>query len=248
MIPALLISFHLGALHQAIGGRRVDAIILTHTHKDHSAVAAQLAGELGAPLWFGGRHRLSRPLRPFERNPIQGSCDWDLKPDRVLEHGDSLMIDKTRIEVIATPGHCANHLAFGLVGTPILLSGDHIMGWNSTLISVPDGSMADYFASLDQVLASPYQLYFPAHGGPIADGPAYTRALRAHRHQRNGQIVAAVTEGAHSVAAITSKIYPNVSWIIRRAAKMTVGAHLEYLEASGALRVHRRPWGTRINL
>ncbi|WDR02565.1 MBL fold metallo-hydrolase [Devosia algicola] len=241
-------SLHLAALRQAIDGRRVDAIILTHTHKDHSDAAAQLARELGAPLWFGGRHRLSRPLRRFERNPIRNSCDWHLVPDRVLVDGDRLMVDKTRLEVIATPGHCANHLAFGLVGTPILLTGDHVMGWNSTLVSVPDGSMADYFASLGRVLASGYRYYVPAHGGPIADGPAYGKALEAHRRQRNSQIIAAVSAGAHSVPAITGKLYPDVPLAIKVAARMTVMAHIEYLESSGALRVSRRPWGLRVAL
>jgi len=241
-------SAHLTALKAGIAGRPVTAIILTHTHRDHSALARRLADDLGAPLWFGGPHRLSRPLRRFERNPIRRSGDWTLVPDRTLIDGETLVLDGISLTVHATPGHCANHLAFGIAGTETLLTGDHIMGWNSTLVSVPDGSMADYFASLDKVLALPYRRYLPAHGGPIADGPTYAMALRAHRQRRNEQIVAAVGGGAHSLGAITRAVYPKLTPMVRRAARMTVTAHVEYLESMGQLSVHRGLLGTRIRL
>lgn len=239
---------HQDALRAAIGARRVEAILLTHTHKDHSAGAGRMRVELAAPLWFGGKHQLSRPLRRFERNPLARSCDWGLEPDRVLTDGERFVAGNTTLEAIATPGHCRNHLAFGLVDTPVLLTGDHIMGWNTTLVAVPDGSMADYLASLERVMATPYKLYVPAHGGPIPDGPAFTRALKTHRLQRNGQIVAAITEGAHTVGAIVGKLYPGVSMAIRFAARMTVTAHLEYLEAQGAIRLQRGWRGLRATL
>jgi len=239
---------HLAALRTAISKRTVEAIILTHTHRDHSASAAQLAAELGVPLWFGGRHRLSRPLRRFEFNPIKSSCDWDLVPDRVLADGETFSVGGVDLTVRATPGHCANHLAFGLTGTDTLLTGDHIMGWNSTLVSVPDGSMADYFASLDRVLALPYQHYVPAHGGPIEIGPRYAKALKAHRETRNRQILAAVAGGAHSIGALVGAIYPNIALPVRAAARMTVTAHVEYLESLGQLRVRRGIFGTRLSV
>jgi glyoxylase-like metal-dependent hydrolase (beta-lactamase superfamily II) len=236
---------HLAALVDAIGGRPVDAIILSHTHRDHSASAARLARDLGAPLWFGGPHRLSRPLRRFERNPIRKSCDWDLVPDRTLVDGEAITAGDLPVTVHTTPGHCANHLAFGI--GDILLSGDHVMGWNSTLVSVPDGSMADYLASLDKVIALPCRQYVPAHGGPIADGPAYATALRAHRQMRNEQVVAAVRAGARTVSAIVAAIYPAQPLPVRRAARLTITAHVEYLEGLGELRVSRGPLGMRIS-
>lgn len=235
---------HLAALRTAIGGRKVEAILLTHTHRDHSASAARLRQELDAPLWFGGRHRLSRPLRRFERNPIRRSGDWDLLPDRVLRDGESISAGDLEVAIHATPGHCANHLAFST--GKILLSGDHVMGWNSTLVSVPDGSMADYFASLDKVIALPFRRYLPAHGAPIADGPAYATALRMHRRMRNQQVVDAVEAGAHTISAIVARIYPRQSLPVRLAAAMTVNAHVEYLEGLGELRVKRSLLGMRI--
>jgi glyoxylase-like metal-dependent hydrolase (beta-lactamase superfamily II) len=236
---------HLAALVEAIGGRAVDAIILTHTHRDHSASARRLARDLGAPLWFGGPHRLSRPLHRFERNPIRRSCDWDLMPDRTLVDGEAITAGDLPLVVHATPGHCANHLAFAYGDN--LLSGDHVMGWNSTLVSVPDGSMADYLASLDKVIALPCQQYLPAHGGPIADGPGYARALKAHRLMRNDQVMAAVRAGARTVPAIVRAIYPSQPLPVRLAARMTIKAHVEYLEGLGELDVARGLFGLRIS-
>src|SRR5215217_3309824 len=134
---------HFDAIDEALNGRKLEVILLTHTHRDHSASAARLAQRYAVPIWFGGRHRLSRPLRRFEVNALKRSCDWDLVPDRVLVDGEIISAGDLSISVHTTPGHCANHLAFGLADTEILLSGDHVMGWNSTLIAPPDGSLAD---------------------------------------------------------------------------------------------------------
>ena len=239
---------HLESLHRAIAGRPVTAILLTHTHRDHSAAAAALSQRYDAPLWFGGQHRLSRPLRRFERNPIKRSCDWDLIPDRTLLDGEIIEAGDMQVTVHTTPGHCANHLAFGLPEADILLSGDHVMGWNSTLVAVPDGSMADYFTSLDKVIALPYRHYHPAHGGPIADGPAHAAALKAHRQMRNDQLLAAVGSGAKTLGAVVKVIYPTQPAKIRMAARMTMAAHMEYLEERGVLKVSRGFFGPRLSL
>lgn len=239
---------HLESLDRAIAGRPVTAILLTHTHRDHSAAAAGLAQHYGAPLWFGGRHRLSRPLRRFERNPIKRSCDWDLIPDRTLVDGETIEAGDLTVTVHTTSGHCANHLAFGLPEADILLSGDHVMGWNSTLVAVPDGSMADYFASLEKLIALPYRHYHPAHGGPIANGPAHAEALKVHRHMRNGQLLTAVGNGARTLGAVVKAIYPTQPARIRFAARMTMAAHVEYLEERGALKVSRGLLGLRLSL
>ncbi|MBD8065438.1 MBL fold metallo-hydrolase [Devosia sp. PTR5] len=239
---------HEAALRTAIGSRPVEAIILTHTHRDHSASALQWSQRLSAPVWFGGQHRLSRPLRRFERNPIRRSCDWALVPDRALVDGENILAGDLALVVHATPGHCANHLAFGVPEHDLLLSGDHVMGWNSTLVSVPDGSMADYLASLDKVIALPYRQYVPAHGGPIADGPDYARALKAHREMRNHQVVESVKNGARTIGAVVAAIYPTQPAKVRFAARMTITAHVEYLEARGELRVKRGLLGTHLAL
>jgi glyoxylase-like metal-dependent hydrolase (beta-lactamase superfamily II) len=238
--PGPIEESHHAALRKAIGGRPLRAIILTHTHNDHSVSAAGWREETGAPLWFSGPHRLSRPLRPGESNPLADDCDWGLTPDRTLGDGESFEAGGVRLTAIATPGHCANHMSYGLAGTERLLTGDHIMGWNSTLVAVPDGSMAEYLRSLRKVIALPYREYIPSHGGPIADGPAYARALLAHRELRNQQIVDAVDGGARTIEELRGRIYPTLAAALRRAAAMTLLAHVEYLEGLGAIAVERR--------
>lgn len=239
---------HLAALQRAIDGRHVVAIILTHTHRDHSDLARKLAAATKAPIWSGGPHRLSRPRRTFEINPTGRDSDFSLVPDRHLRDGEQFSVGGITLEVIATPGHAANHLAFGLVGTPHMLSGDHVMGWSTTLIAVPDGSMREYFQSLDRVASLPYRIYHPGHGGPIADAPSYVRALKAHREGRNAQILEAVAAGADRVDALRQAIYPQLLGPLAGAADMTLRAHLEYLADAGLLRLTHGLLGLRIAL
>jgi glyoxylase-like metal-dependent hydrolase (beta-lactamase superfamily II) len=241
-------STHRGALIAAIAGRPVNAILLTHTHRDHSAGVEALRRHTAMPpLWFGGRHRLSRPLQRFEVNVLARDCDWALTPDRVLEDGESFTAGDIELVAIATPGHCANHMAYGVAGTDWLLTGDHIMGWNSTLVAVPDGSMANYLASLAKVLALPYGRYVPAHGGPIADGPTYARALFAHRQLRNTQIIEGVNSGATRVDELLRRIYPRLTAKLRFAAGLTIRAHVEYLAERGSIRARRTLLGLRLS-
>jgi glyoxylase-like metal-dependent hydrolase (beta-lactamase superfamily II) len=228
-------SGHLDAIRSAIGERPVEAIVLTHTHRDHTALVGRLRQGTGAPVWFGGRHRSSRSRRLLELDPVAADSDWKLVPDRTLLSGDRISAGSATLEVIPTPGHCANHLAFGLVGTPWLLTGDHVMGWSSTLVPVPDGSMADYLRSLEKVIGSAYQHYLPAHGGPIEDGPAYASALLAHREMRNVQVVEAVEAGATSISQLLRRIYPRLALPLQAAARMTLTAHVEYLADRGRI-------------
>ena len=237
---------HFAALLAAIAHRPVEAILLTHTHKDHCALAARLKAATGAPLWFEGRHRLSRKPRLFEMNAVARASDWSLAPDRTLRDGETLSAGGVALKVVATPGHCANHLALGFDGTPFVLCGDHVMGWSSTLVSAPDGSMADYLASLDKLIAAPFSHYLPAHGGGIADGRTYATALKAHRAMRNAQIVAAVGAGARSIGDLLKRIYPDLKPMLLPAARMTLKAHVEYLGDRGEIAVSRRPTGTRL--
>ncbi|MEO6014067.1 MAG: MBL fold metallo-hydrolase [Devosia sp.] len=237
---------HRQALLAAIAGRPVEAILLTHTHKDHSAGVASLKAATGAPIWFEGAHRLSRSRRAFEVNVLAGDCDWALQPDRILHDGEVFTAGGVEMLAVATPGHCANHMAYGLAGEDWLFSGDHIMGWNSTLVAVPDGSMAAYLDSLRKMIALPYRSYLPAHGGPIADGRAYARALLAHRMLRNQQIIDAVGGGARTVEQLLARIYPTLSIALRPAAAMTLKAHIEYLDTQGAIHAHRTLFGLRL--
>lgn len=237
---------HLRALLAAIRGRRVQAILLTHTHRDHCGLARQLRAATGAPLWFGGRHRRSRPRRKLELDFVAADSDWTLEPDRVLGDGEVAEFGSFRLMVLPTPGHCANHLCFGIEGTPLLLTGDHVMGWSSTLVPVPDGSMEDYLTSLEKLVSAPYATYLPAHGGPVADGPGHARALLQHRQQRNVQIIDAVAGGARNLGQLLRVIYPDLPAALRPAARMTLQAHLEYLAGRGEIALDWGLFGPKI--
>jgi glyoxylase-like metal-dependent hydrolase (beta-lactamase superfamily II) len=239
---------HMQALRRAIGDRTVAAILLTHTHRDHSGLAQRLAAGMDAPLWFNTRRAPSHPGMRLGARLLRGEADRALVAARGLVHGDQIEIGGTALSVYETPGHAPNHLAFGVVGTPYMLTGDHIMGWNSTLVPVPDGSMADYLASLERVIAAPYAHYLPGHGGPVAEGARYARALFAHRELRNRQILEQLKGGPRSVGQLLAIIYPRVSPMLRLAARMTLLAHVEYLEQLGRITVRRSILGTRLRL
>lgn len=237
---------HLAALLAAIGGREVLAVILTHTHRDHCGLARRLMAETGAPLWSGGPHRLSRPLKRFEFNPFARSGDFTLVPDRLLVDGETIEIDGLGFDVVATPGHCANHLAFAAREDDLLLVGDHVMGWNSTVVAAPDGDLGDYLSSLDRVISLPQTRYAPAHGGEIADGAGFARALKAHRLMRNGQLLEVLRRGPATLASATRAIYPTLKGRLAMAARRTLLSHAEYFEKRGEIRIERGLLGTRL--
>ena len=237
---------HLRALLKAIGGRKVEAILLTHTHRDHSGLARRLREAVGAPIWSNGPHRLSRQRRVLEWNATGRESDFGLVPDRVIGDGERLSVGGMVLTAIATPGHCANHMAFALEGTDTVFSGDHVMGWSSSIVSVPDGDMGDYLRSLDKIAARPERRYLPGHGGAIADGPAQALGLKAHREARNRQVIAAVAEGATTLGQLRARIYPTLTGRLQIAAETTLKAHVEYLAARGEIAMRAGWFGVRV--
>jgi glyoxylase-like metal-dependent hydrolase (beta-lactamase superfamily II) len=217
---------HLDALCAALAGERVAAILVTHTHRDHTGAVAALAAATGAPV-IGCAPPAQTPAG------VEGAGDAAYRPDRVLRDGEIIAGPNWTVTAVATPGHTANHLCFALAEESALFSGDHVMAWSTTVVAPPDGAMADYRASLAKLLARTEERYYPAHG-PAKDGArAWVAALLRHRELREREILARVAAGDRTVSEIVAAIYPGIDPALAGAAAASVRAHLEDLAARG---------------
>ncbi len=226
---------HIEALLRAIGKVPVSHILVSHTHRDHSPGARLLKAQTGAPILAAGPHRPARPPRAGEEARLEMGADLDFVPDEVLADGTMVEGDGYRLEAIATPGHTRNHLAFAWSEAGIIFPGDHVMGWSTTVVAPPDGSMADYMTSLDKLITRPERLYLPAHGAEIRNGPDYARGLRTHRKMREAAILEGIRQGDRSIREIVARVYAGLDPILFAAAGLSTLAHLEDLVARGAV-------------
>lgn len=227
--PGPALPDHVAAIQAATACERIVAIVCTHTHNDHSPAAAPLKVESGAPI-IG-----CAPLALDDSGPRSDAAfDRSYAPDRVLADGDRLTGPGWTLEAVATPGHTSNHLCLALPEAGALFSGDHVMGWSTTVISPPDGDMADYMASLDRLLVRDDAVYYPAHGDPIEKPQRFVRGLMGHRKQREGQILRLLGEGSVlPIPAMVAKMYVGLDQRLLPAAGRSVLAHLLDLERRG---------------
>ncbi|QND21166.1 MBL fold metallo-hydrolase [Rhizobium leguminosarum bv. viciae] len=240
---------HFQALMAALVGRAVTHIVVSHTHRDHSPLAGRLQAATGAVTVGQGPHRPARPLRDGEINPFSESSDLSFVPDITLGDGESLSGDGWALSAVLTPGHTANHAAFALAGRDILFSGDHVMAWSTSIVAPPDGSMADYMASLDRLTAREDRLLLPGHGGPVTEPSTFLKALKAHRLRREQAVLARVQAGDQRIAEMVKVIYRDTDPKLHGAAALSVLAHIEDLLERGeiaadgppSLAAHYRP-------
>lgn len=226
---------HVEALLAATAGRPVVAILCTHTHRDHSPAARPLAQATGAPI-IGCAPRSLEAAGPR----ADAAFDAEYAADRVLVDGACLIVDGRSLQAIATPGHTSNHLCFAY--GDVLFTGDHVMGWSTTVVIPPDGNMADYMRSLDKLQTREDRIYYPAHGGPVTNPQQYVRHLLGHRMQREKQIMRLVAGGASDVGTIVASAYPGLDPRLTGAAAMSVLAHLEDLETRGLVQRMEELW------
>jgi glyoxylase-like metal-dependent hydrolase (beta-lactamase superfamily II) len=224
---------HVERLLVATAGERITAIVVTHTHRDHSPAAAMLRAATGARTFGGGPHRPARPPRPGDGPLLDASADLAFVPDVPLADGAVVAGPDWTLAAVATPGHCANHLAFALVEDGALLSGDHVMAWSTSIVAPPDGAMGDYRASLQRLLTREETVYFPGHGGPILDPNGFIGGLLRHRRMREEAILAALSDGATTVPAIVARVYAGLDPALEAAAALNTLAHLEDLVGRG---------------
>lgn len=228
---------HLEALLAAIAGRPVTAILITHTHRDHSPLARALKQATGAPI-IGCAPLVFEDLGPR----AEASFDRDYTPDRILADGEQVNGKGWTLTAVATPGHTSNHLAFALEEGGALFSGDHVMGWSTTVVAPPDGDMAAYLASLAKLMEREDHVYYPAHGEQIDKPRRFVRSLIGHRKQREGQIVRLLAKGVGAPEAMVDAMYAGLDPRLKGAAKGSVFAHLIELERRGQAREEAGIW------
>ena len=226
---------HVEALLHAIAGRPLVAIMCTHTHRDHSPAARPLANVTGAPI-IG-----CAPLALEAVGPrADEAFDRDYAPDRALQDGEIVGVDGRQLIAVATPGHTSNHLCYALGDA--LFTGDHVMGWSTTVVFPPDGDMGAYMASLDKLRQRGDRVYYPAHGPAVTNPQQYVRHLAGHRLQREKQILRLVGEKPREVTDIVANAYPGLDPRLVTAAGGSVLAHLLDLQKRGLVVENEQQW------
>lgn len=215
---------HINALLKATSSQGISHILITHTHSDHCGGAKLLQEKCGAPIFGYGPHPIDDVLK--DAPALDEGADYQFKPDHLLIDGDKIDGDGWTLEALWTPGHISNHLCFALPAQQILFTGDHIMGWATTVIIPPDGSMTDYFASLDKLLDRDDAVYLPTHGAPISKPQQFVRAIRTHRKMRDAQIIHQLEDGKSQIPEIVATIYAGIDKKLHVAAGLNVLAHL----------------------
>jgi glyoxylase-like metal-dependent hydrolase (beta-lactamase superfamily II) len=254
--PGPRLDSHRDALATALRDREVIAICVTHCHADHSPLAAWLAAETGAvTVGFGPHPRLDDPDadEPItgdgaaggdDAGPSSGTAvveettDYDFEPQQCVGDGELAVAGPGfTLRAVHTPGHTSNHLCFALTEDEALFTGDHVMGWSTTVIAPPDGDMAAYFESLRRVMARHDRVLWPTHGAPVTEPGPYLEAFLAHRLEREAQVLAAVRSGRAEVAEIVKLLYADVREELHKPAGRSVLAHLVKLVADGVVAI-----------
>ncbi len=230
---------HLEALVAAIGKSTVAGIFITHTHSDHCGGARALAERIGAPIHGAGPH----PVRDksLDAPALDEGADYGFAPDAVISDDEKFAGDGWTLTAVATPGHLSNHLCFSLEEEKALFTGDHIMGWATTVVAPPDGDMGDYLASLDKLLLRDDEIYFPTHGAPVVSPRPFVRAIKTHRRIRDGQILDQLKKGRTRIKEIVPAIYADIDKRLHGAAALNVYAHLIRLERVGSVQCDGAP-------
>jgi glyoxylase-like metal-dependent hydrolase (beta-lactamase superfamily II) len=249
--PGPDLADHRAALEAALQGLTVTAILVTHCHSDHSPLAAWLHETTGAPTVAYGPHRLNTdwieddtPDEPDLEEEAKAAAEGIAKVEESLDLGFDPVVRVTNGDVAAsgpgwtlraihTPGHTSNHMCFFLEEQRALFTGDHIMGWSTTVITPPDGDMRDYFASLQRVSDLAPASLWPTHGAPVTDVPPFLEAFVAHRREREAGVLAAVRDGVTLVPDMVKRLYVGVNEKLYKAAGRSVLAHLIKLVDDG---------------
>ena len=231
--PGPALDGHIEATLKAVEGRKVSHILVTHTHMDHSPAAAAIKEHTGAQTWGFGPHGSGRPEAG---GIVEEGADHNFKPDHKLRHGDVIEGDGWTFEALHTPGHTSNHICFALKEEKTVFTGDHIMGWSTTIVAPPDGDMQAYMRSLDLMLPRDDVLYRPCHGPAIENPEDFVRSYIAHREARNDQIISCLKDGIQGIPEMVETMYADVPAFLHPAAQRSVLSHMVHLTEIGEVR------------
>lgn len=231
--PGPIIPDHLEALKRALDGKTVSHILITHTHSDHSPAAEPLKQWSGAKTYAFGPHGSGRTQ---DGVTLEEGGDTAFMPDIRVKDGDVIQGDGFTFECVTTPGHTSNHMCFALAQEQALFTGDHIMGWSTTVVTPPDGDMAQYMASVRKLIARDDKILYPTHGAPITDPKPFLNAYLEHRLDRERQILACIKDGLTTIPEMVARMYADVDKRLHPAASRSVLAHLIQLTQEGRIR------------
>jgi glyoxylase-like metal-dependent hydrolase (beta-lactamase superfamily II) len=232
--PGPLIDEHVAALKRALDGKRLTHILVTHTHSDHSPAAEPLKQWSGAPTYGFGSHGSGKGDDGVK---VEEGGDRAFVPDVVVRDGDRIEGAGFTFECVYTPGHTSNHMCYALTEEKALFTGDHVMGWSTTVVTPPDGDMAEYMASLKKLLARDDRILYPTHGAPIREPKPFLEAYIEHRLEREAQILSSIRDGLATIPEMVARMYADVDKRLHPAASRSVLAHLIQLESEGRVRV-----------
>lgn len=260
--PGPALAAHVDAILAALEpGEQVSAIVVTHTHTDHSPATAPLQERTGAPSYGFGPHGAVAADDPDDRivfgdpdadgtrrdaeagagDELREGADTAFTPDRRLADGDAVEGDGWTLQAVHTPGHTSNHLCLAMAEERVLFTGDHVMGWSTSVIGPPDGSLTQYLGSLRRLLDRDDAVYWPTHGPAVTEPRALVAAYLEHRHERSQQILAALAGGPTTIVELVPRVYADVAKALWRPAAASMYAHLLALVEGGQVVTEGEP-------
>lgn len=236
--PGPLDDTHLDAIMSALGpDEKISHIVITHTHLDHSPLAMPLKQRCGAAIYAHAPGEVAA----FDGPRLEEDADENFVPDHIVAHGDVIKGDDWTLECVFTPGHMSGHMCFALMEEKALFSGDHVMGWSTTVIAPPDGDMTDYMTSLDLLLERDDKVYWPTHGTCIEEPQDFVRAYITHRRGREAQVVERLQAGDSDIRKMVEIMYADVDKRLHPAAALSVLAHMQDLTNRGVVSCDGKP-------
>jgi len=242
-----MLDSHREALQRSLAGNTVVAIVVTHCHSDHSPLAQWLHETTGAPTFAIGPHADSVIADDGDEtddntdDDSNDAIDRNFVPTNAVTDGESIIdTGEFKLTAVSTPGHTSNHMCVALHEERALFTGDHVMGWSTTVVSPPDGDMRAYIESLRKVQQRGDEMLWPTHGGPVTNPQAYLAQYLQHRLNREAQILKCVTDGANNIAEMVGLLYADIPAELHKAAGRSVLSHLIKLVDDGRVVVTDR--------